>query len=349
MELFRFIWYNTVEATKHRPGRPEPRSAAGRRKPKEEAMNPAIEVLKTILPVLLMLGIGILCRSRGVISREGVNALKSVVVNIALPAVLLSAFATTRYSLMDVAVPLMMFVVCCAAWALGRACAKLLKLQSRFVPFLTTGFEAGMLGYALFNMLYGSARTAEFARIDLGQVLFVFTLYKALLGLEGRERASMGDLVKQMLLSPIIIAIAAGVLIGATGLYRAMGASGLSGIFDACTDFVSAPTSTIILLTIGYDLVLGDIPWRETAKVVALRCAIMLALGLAFIGVMKLLWPAANLTAAIVVMFMLPPPFVLPVFADDESQRVYVSSALSVSTLVAIAGFAVLAVLGAGA
>ncbi len=36
---------------------------------------------------------------------------------------------------------------------------------------------------------------------------------------------------------------------------------------------------------------------------------------------------------------------VLPVFADDADKRVYVSSALSVSTLVAIAGFCVLAVL----
>ena len=57
--------------------------------------------------------------------------------------------------------------------------------------------------------------------------------------------------------------------------------------------------------------------------------------------------PAAGLAAAINVMFILPPPFVLPVFADDADQRVYVSSTLSVSTLVAIAGFAVLAVLGA--
>lgn len=308
-------------------------------------MSHAIAVLQTILPVLVMLVIGMLCRSSGLVSREGVNALKSVVVNITLPAVLLSAFATTRYTLMDVVVPLMMFLVCLAAWALGRAGAKVFKLNSRFVPFLTTGFEAGMLGYALFNMLYGSARTAEFARIDLGQVLFVFTLYKVLLGLEGKERASAGTLVKEMLLSPIIIAIAAGVLIGATGLYQAMAPSGVAGVFDACTDFVAAPTSAIILLTIGYDLVLGDIPWRETGKVVALRYAIMLVLGFLLVMLLKLLWPAANLTAAITVMFLLPPPFVLPVFADDANQRVYVSSALSVSTLVAIAGFAVLAVI----
>ena len=309
-------------------------------------MSRIVEVLQTVLPVMVMLLIGMLCRSRKLISREGINALKSVVVNIALPAVLVNAFATTRYTLMDVAVPLMMFAVCFAAWALGSLAGPRLGMTSRFVPFLTTGFEAGMLGYALFNMLYGSARTAEFARVDLGQVLFVFTLYKILLGLDGPQKASPAQLFREMALSPIILAIAAGVLLGATGLYRALEPSGVSGVLTACTDFISAPTSAIILLTIGYDLVLSDVPWASTGKVVALRFAIMMILRLALIGLLRLLWPGAGLTAALNVMFILPPPFVLPVFADDANQRVYVSSALSVSTLVAIAGFAVLAAVG---
>jgi len=309
-------------------------------------MSRLMEVLQTVLPVVLMIGIGMLCRRRSLISREGVNALKAVVVNITLPAVLLNAFATTRYTFMDVVIPLMMFAVCFIAWALGKVLGRALKLSSKFVPFLTTGFEAGMLGYALFNMLYGASRTAEFARIDLGQVLFVFTLYKVLLGFETSERADLGQLLKEMALSPIILAIAAGVLLGATGLYQALAPSGISGLFDACTGFVSAPTSAIILLTIGYDLVLGDIPWASTGKVVALRFVIMMVLRTAFILILNALWPTAGLAAAINVMFILPPPFVLPVFADDADQRVYVSSALSVSTLVAIAGFAVLAVIG---
>ena len=309
-------------------------------------MNQTEEIMRTILPVIVMLFIGMICRKRGLITREGVNALKSVVVNITLPAVLLGAFATTKYTFMDIVVPLLMFLVCFAAWALGKAGAKVFRMKSRFVPFLTTGFEAGMLGYALFAMLYGSERTAEFARIDLGQVLFVFTLYKILLGIEGKESTDFGALIKEMILSPIIIAIAAGVLIGATGLYQALIPSGISGIFTACTDFVSAPTSAIILLTIGYDLVLGEVPWRETWKVVALRYGIMLFLGIVFISLLNLIWPEAGLVQAVTVMFLLPPPFVLPVFADDEVGRVYISSALSVSTLVAIAGFAVLAVIG---
>jgi len=305
-----------------------------------------IEVIRTIFPVIVMLVIGIICRRSGMISREGIGALKNVVVNITLPAVLLNAFATTSYTFMDVVVPLLMFAVCFIAWALGRAAGKALRMPSRFVPFLTTGFEAGMLGYALFNMLYGADRTAEFARIDLGQVLFVFTLYKVLLAMDGNEKADAGQLIREMALSPIIIAIVAGVLLGATGLYRAMIPSGVSGVLDACTSFVAAPTSAIILLTIGYDLVLDDIPWAQTAKVVVLRLVIMLALRTALVALLGVLWPQANLTAAINVMFILPPPFVLPVFADDADQRTYVSSALSVSTLVAIAGFAIMAAVG---
>ena len=305
-----------------------------------------VEVIRTILPVIVMLAIGIICRRSGMISREGIGALKNVVVNITLPAVLLNAFATTSYTFMDVVVPLLMFAVCFIAWALGKAAGKALRMPSRFVPFLTTGFEAGMLGYALFNMLYGADRTAEFARIDLGQVLFVFTLYKVLLAMDGNERADAGQLVREMALSPIIIAIVAGVLLGATGLYRAMIPSGVSGVLDACTSFVAAPTSAIILLTIGYDLVLNDIPWAQTAKVVALRLVIMLALRTALVALLGVLWPQANLTAAINVMFILPPPFVLPVFADDADQRTYVSSALSVSTLVDIVGFAIMAAVG---
>ena len=306
-------------------------------------MDRLTDIARIILPVLLMLLIGVLCRKKRLIDRTGLEALKTVAVNIGLPAVLLHTFAAAEYSLATLIVPLIMFLVCILAWALGKMLGKRLRMNSRFVPFLTTGFEAGMLGYALFELLYGSERLVDFARIDLGQVLFVFTLYKVLLGLNGKEKVDIGGLLREMAFSPIILAIAAGVLMGVTGLYQALIPSGICVIFDASTDFIAAPTSAIILLTIGYDLVLADIPWRETGKVVALRYGIMLALGAAFICLMKLLWPKVNLTAAIIVMFILPPPFVLPVFADDMDQRVYVSSTLSLSTLVAIVGFAVIA------
>lgn len=304
------------------------------------------EVLRILLPVMMMLGIGILCRQKGLMDRKGIDALKTVAVQIGLPAVLLHTFAAAEYSLATLVVPLIMFLLCVAAWLLGKGLGKALGMPSRFVPFLTTGFEAEMLGYALFTLLYGSERLADFARIDLGQVLFVFTLYKALLSMEGKEKPDAGRLLREMALSPIIWAILAGVFLGVTGMYQALVSSGAAGVLDACTDFIAAPVSALILLAIGYDLVFRDIPWREALRAAGLRLAIMAALGAGALALFHLLWPQAQWDKAVWLMFLLPPPYVLPVFSTDEAQRVYLSSVLSLSTLITLAGFATLAVIG---
>lgn len=302
-----------------------------------------VEVLRTVLPVLLTLGLGVLCRRKKVLTRCGVDALKTVAVQIGLPAVLLHTFAVTEYSLSTLVIPLIMFLVCVLAWFLGKWAGRALGLESRFVPFLTTGFEAGMLGYALFTLLYGADRLADFARVDLGQVLFVFTLYKVLLGLEEEKGPSLGRLLKEMALSPIIIAIAAGVILGASGLYRTLVPSGAARVLDACTDFVSAPVSVLILIAVGYDLVLQDIPWRSALKAAGLRLGLMAVLGAGVLLLFRALWPETRWETAVPLMFLLPPPFVLPVFSRDEGERAYVSSVLSLSTLAAMIGFVILA------
>ncbi len=298
-------------------------------------------MLKTVVPVLLMLGIGMFARRSQLLSREGINGLKSVVVNITLPAVMLNAFATMTYSVNNILITGMMFLVCLAALFSG----KLLGRSSRFIPFLTTGFEAGMLGYSLFMLLYGEENISAFAYIDLGQVLFVFTLYKILLGAEGREKMSAKKLLQEMLHSPTVIAILCGVFLGATGIYKALIPSGLSGLLDACTDFVSAPTGAVILITIGYDLVFKDIPWSSVGKVIVIRAGIMLILRILSGLAVNALGMGPELTPALNIMFILPPPYVLPVFADDEEQRGFVSSSLSVMTLCTILGFILLTAL----
>ncbi|MBO6147848.1 MAG: hypothetical protein J6O55_00750 [Lachnospiraceae bacterium] len=314
--------------------------------------------MNTIFPVMAMLFIGIFFRKKQLVSREGVNAIKFVILNVCLPAGLISAFASTSYSPTDIIIPVVIFAVCFLAWIIGKYTGKLLRLPSRLVPFLTTAFEAGMLGYALFEMLYGKERLAEFARVDLGQSLFIFTIYKVLLsagggtdaeagtadgrGNKGKAAPSAVKLLKEMFSSPIIIAIIIGVILGATNIYSLLKPSGVSGIFDACTVFISAPTSAMILFAIGYDLVLDDIPWAEALKVVLLRFAIMMILRTALIPLLNIISPAMDLTAAVNVMFILPPPFILSVLADEDGQRVYLSSVLSLSTVIAIIGFAVL-------
>ena len=301
-------------------------------------METLIRVLETALPVFLTLAIGMLCRTKNMLTREGVAQMKSVAVNIALPAVLFSAFATAEYSRESIAIPLVIFAICCAALALGFLLVKAFRTPGKLTPFLFTGFEAGMLGYGLFALLFKGEPNSSFAIIDLGQVLFVFTVYKMLLCGRGNLKAALHD----ALVSPVLWAIVAGLLFGATGLYDALKPSGVSGVLDSIAGFIAAPTSVLILISIGYDLIPGEIRWRKTAAIVGLRVLIMGAmLGVALL-VNRLLLGGAMHTGALVLMFILPPPYVLPVFADAGDERANISSALSVLTLLSIALFAVM-------
>ena len=302
-------------------------------------MDKLIAIFQTALPVFLALGLGMLCRSRRFLTREGVDALKKVVLDITLPAVLINAFASTEYTLQTIALPVLMFLVCCLALALGHLIIRISGMKSRLAPFLASGFEAGMLGYALFVLLFPGESTSRFAILDLGQTLFVFTLYKVLLS----GKRDLKAICKDMLTSPILWAVFFGVLLGATGLYRAMGS--FRGILDSATDFVSAPTGMIILLTVGYDLVLGDIPWKKTAGLIAMRLGGMAVC----LGVLLALnrWVLRNMIfpGAVVLMCLLPPPYVIPVFADEPAERVQISSALSALTLVTMVLFALYSVI----
>ena len=298
-----------------------------------------IRVIETALPVLAALLLGMFCREKAFLSREGVDALKKVVINITLPAVLVDAFATAQYSLSSLTIPVTVFLLCGLGLAVGFLLARLMKL-GRLPAFLATGFEAGMLGYALFALLYPEEPASTFAILDLGQSLFVFTVYKGLLAGSGNRKAVIRDIVT----SPIIWAIAVGVILGATGIYSAMASIGVSGILDGLTGFISAPTGMIILLAVGYDLDLKAIQWKQTGRFILLRLATMAILLAVLLTVDRLVLGHAIHTGAAILLCLLPPPYVLPIFSTDESQRTALSSAISALTLVTMILFAVMAV-----
>lgn len=303
-------------------------------------MNPMIVILEKALPVFVMLGLGMLCRSKNMLSREGIGAMKTFAVNISLPAVMFSAFATAQYSAESLLIPLVIFLLCVASLALGFMLCRPLGISGRLSPYLSAGFEAGMLGYALFALLFPGEGSAAFAIIDLGQVLFVFTLYKALLA----GRGGVKGVVAEALRAPTVWAIFVGILFGASGIYRALEPSGVSRVLDAVAGFIAAPTSAVILLTIGYDLAPGEIRWKKTFKLTLLRLGVSAAALAAALMVNRMLLGGLMHTGALILMFILPPPYVLPVFADVEEERSDISSSLSALTLVSLVLFMLLTV-----
>ena len=59
--------------------------------------------------------------------------------------------------------PVTFFVVTAGGIFAGRLLCKLVKEKDVYFPFTLTGYEAGMLGYALFGILLGNDKITQFA------------------------------------------------------------------------------------------------------------------------------------------------------------------------------------------
>lgn len=298
-----------------------------------------IRILNTALPVFVALFLGVLCRKRNIFIRSGIDALKKLAVDIALPAVIFSALATADYTSGALLIPVVMYALCTAALCLGFVIRRLFHIESPLMPYLMTGFEAGMIGYGLFALLFPNESGSAFAILDLGHVLFIFTLYKGLLLGRGQTK----ELFRQALASPVLWAIVAGLLFGVTGLYRALEPSGIAGVIDSTAAFISAPTSCLILLAIGYDLEFRNVAWKKTALYIVLRFAVIGLMLALMLLLNRCLLGGRIHTGALVLMMLLPAPYVLPIFADVEGERADIASTLSIMTLISLILFAVMA------
>ena len=133
-------------------------------------------------------------------------------------------------------------------------------------------------------------------------------------------------------------------MLGVSGLYRSMEASGLKQVFDKTVSFVSAPTSFMILLCIGWDLDFRQIEWRKVGSTILARLAIMALLLGATLALNRLVFGGVIETSAALMLFALPAPMLVSAFTRDRSESGYAASALSIMTLITGAVFVVMAI-----
>jgi len=293
----------------------------------------SFEVISRVFPVFLLFFLGYIFRRTDFLSAQTAAQMKKLVANITLPALLFRAFLSLVPGKDELLLALMMFVLC-AVLLIG---ARLFLRDIR--AYMVSGFEAGMLGYALFLSVFGDSSLPFFASVDLGQVLFVFIILMPLLMArgEGTSRGALGNI----LVSPVIWAIFSGLLIGFIGrTFQISGAlfSPISGFLE----IIGNLTVPLIALAIGYELNFTRSLMRQALVFVLIRKALLL--GVAFLLLRYI--PVKNeLTSlAFLTMLILPPPFVVTLAAGEEEQG-QVSAILSLSTVISIPAFTLLVLL----
>ena len=298
-----------------------------------------LSILQMALPVLITFGIGYLCKRGKVFGAEGLQGLKAVVGNVTLPAVLFFAFFTAEYSGRIALTFVTVFLSCGLGMLAGFALRRFVKPYGKFLPFLVTNFEGGMMGYALFSLLY-AGQTHIFAMVDIGQTFAAFTIFLAALKAVGGERVSAKALVNNMVHNVVFVCIVLGALLGVLGAGQRVLQSAAGPIVSGVAQFIAAPTSALILLIVGYELDFKKALLLPVIKTVGLRLLVMAALLAAGAALIFSVLPFEKpLFVAMLLAYSLPAPFIIPIYANAGEHSEFISTTLSVQTLVSLALF----------
>jgi len=298
----------------------------------------ALKILgPSIVPVFALLTLGVIFRRTQFLTKATIDQFKKVIVNFSLPSLLFLAFFEVSLTGDGLFLLGLIFASCALVLILGYGISSRLFPGKRTAPFLFSGFEAGMLGYALYLALFGQKNLGVFAATDLGQVLFVFLVLVPLLKRNSGQTETLIQTLTNAVRSPIIGAIALGLVAGAINRGIAYEGSAIFLSLTAVLSFLGSLTVPLVTISVGYTLVVDPSRMSSAFSITFLRLLVngvlaWILTGLIGRGVIGL---PTEYIPAVWVMFLLPPPFVIPAFlkSDEIEEEGFASAVLSTHTV----------------
>ncbi len=281
--------------------------------------------LLKIVPTVLLIFLGMGLRWTGFFSSSTVEDLKKIIVNICLPVLLFNAFAQSRLEARYLTVIIAVLAACLLMLFLGILVKKIFRHSNPYFPTVFSGFEAGMMGYALFASLVKAELLYTFAIIDLGQALFVFFVLSTFIKFVSGERPEAKELVLTFLKNPIILAILLGIVTSLIATFFSLPLWSEEDFFGMTIELISRLNTPLICIVLGYGLKLSLKGFLKSSAFVLLRLAI--ALSLATIINIFIIRPYFShepiFSFALYTHFILPPPFVIPIFMPAPKEALH--------------------------
>jgi len=271
-----------------------------------------MEVLRRLVLLLALLGLGLAARRAGLLTERRTGWLTTVAFYVALPALIFGAtydrpLGELLSPALLVGVPLVIWTTAALAWFVARH----EPTQSRRSVAIVQSYHAnlGFLGVPLVELTLGGAATAV-ASVVLGVSLLVHVplTIVTLVALNDTD-ASVRDELAALARNPVLVSLAAGLLGSAAGL-------SLPGVADTGLWALGELALPLALLGVGASLRIDTttVDPRGTGSVVALKVAVMPAV--AFVVFSLLAASQAALSTA-VLMFGMPSAVSTYVYANE--------------------------------
>jgi predicted permease len=304
------------------------------------------QVIIKLMPVFLILISGVLLRKTRLFPDDFIVGIKTLVVTLTLPATLFLSFLTMELRLDYLALSAATFLFLGLLYAVGVLYRRTGITPRAFSEYFHTCFEFGMLGVALFAGIFGSENLYALLLLGLGHELFAWFFYVPTLVAKSGDRVTVFSILRSFISSPAMVAIMLALLINATGAYSAVASYAAAEGVIGTLEVLSAATSPLILIIIGYEIKIEFNGLAESLKLILVRMITIGVLGTGFI-LLTNLWilPVDSIMLyAFVTLLVLPPPFIIPIFLPKTAveENKFYNNAIVLHTIISLIGYTVI-------
>ena len=305
-----------------------------------------IEIMQTVLPVLILLALGVICRRRGWITASCVEGMKFLVVKVMIPVAVFHGLATGSFgegTLISVGI---LFAVMLITFLLGFALRPLVEAPfNRYLPFVVSVYEGSMMAYPLYASLAGTENLWIMVTIDLAGMLFCFGIFcNVLVQMENPARITVGNIIRNAFSNPAFVAACLGLVMGLTGWGDLLVNSYVGPVYLGIKDVMVAAISPMILLVVGYEFAPSFTTIVPCLKSIGIRLVLQVVFAALTVCILHQCMPVNPLLdLAILVYMSAPGSFCVQTFLSDEEAGGYVAGCNSLYMIVTIGVYILLA------
>lgn len=304
------------------------------------------ELIKRLLPILFLLGIGFFAKQKRLFSDSFIDELKSLIIKIALPAVLFDAFSTMKLQISYLFLFVIVFIYCCLLYLMGAGLHKFLPniFRRYYTKGYMTGFEFGMIGVGLFSAIWGMDNLPIIMLIAFGHEIFIWFFYVLFVSKSEGNSIRVQESLKHFLKMPTIIAIILGVVVNLLNIRPMMNDNVIGQSILTMIEFLKPLTSPLILIIIGYTMVFKRTNLREVGVYIISRLVMVLGVGTLVLLMIMHVIPGLDklFIQAFYAFILLPAPYILPLYIKDQEEGAFFTQILVYSTAVSFVGYGIL-------
>ncbi len=292
-------------------------------------MENLVSNLAIILPIFFLISAGFFMRKKGTISDEGNATLKQIVIDIMLPCLIAKTFMAAKYSMAVLFIVILIYsLFTIMLFAIGKLVPKHPMLK-----FVCTSFEVGMMGLVMFPLIFPDATLVEISKIgiiDIGQTLFIFTVYCIVADTQTKQTPK--EILVKIFTTKTVIAVIVGVFFGIIGFCDLF--PNVNTVLQAVLNLATVPIGAIVLISIGYELTFEKHLLKKAVVYSVVRFFVMALAGIFVYYAIGLFTNRAEYAMQILILFTLPPTFLMPMLQKNEDDRKLAATTLSFSIVI---------------